>query len=178
VHFNKRIDMSRIGEIQELYTYNRWATSRILEATSALTDEQYRRDLGNSFPSVSDTLLHIVTSEWIWLSRWEGTSPRGMPAEWNNISHEQLRAVWTSVQERQSAFLDSLTEPQLDAPISYTSTAGQPFTSLLWQMLRHVVNHSTYHRGQLTTMLRQLGAGTISTDLILFFRVTVNSVRE
>lgn len=162
--------MSRIGEIRRLYDYNRWAHGRVLDAAAALSEEQFTRDLGSSFPSVRDTLVHILAAEWVWLSRWQGVSPRGMPDGWAASGSGELRERWREFEGRQREFLSDLTEARLDEVISYRTTGGEPFDSPLWQMLRHVVNHSTYHRGQVITMLRQLGAEAPSTDLILFFR--------
>jgi uncharacterized damage-inducible protein DinB len=159
-----------LKEIQELYDYNRWANHRILDATAKLSQEQFTKDLRSSFPSIRDTLVHILSGEWIWLTRWKGNSPTGFPDTWDTLTREGLRKQWQEVERDQTAFLADLTEESLNRVIAYRNTAGQPFANPLWQMMRHVVNHSTYHRGQVTTMLRQLGAETVATDLILFFR--------
>lgn len=162
--------MSRIGEIQELYEYNRWANGRVLDAVAALSEEQFTKNLGSSFPSVRDTLVHVLASEWVWLSRWEGVSPRGMPDGWASSQYDELRSRWREVEERQRQFVSGVTEAELDEAISYQTTTGEGFRTVLWQMLRHVANHSTYHRGQVITMLRQLGSEAVSTDLIHFYR--------
>lgn len=161
--------MTRLDEIRQLYEFNRWANGRILEAAAALDPEPFDRDLGSSFPSVRATLAHILGAEWIWLSRWNGTSPTAPPA-WPLDDVASLRARWTEVEAGQAALLAALTEDRLDQVIDYRNLAGEPYRSPLWQMLRHVVNHSSYHRGQVTTMLRQLGAAAPATDLILYFR--------
>jgi uncharacterized damage-inducible protein DinB len=67
-------------EISKLFAYNRWANARTLGPSSTLTAEEYGRTLGGSFPSVGETLAHIYAAEWIWLERWQGRSPRGLPA--------------------------------------------------------------------------------------------------
>jgi uncharacterized damage-inducible protein DinB len=164
--------MARVREILQLYEYNRWANHRVLDAASALWEEDFTRDLGSSFGSVRDTLVHILASEWIWLSRWEGRSPREIPHGWATSGYAELRSHWTDVEERQRRFVAELTDARLDEVVSYRNTSDEQFHAPLWQMLRHVVNHSTYHRGQVITMLRQLGAEACSTDLILFFRST------
>jgi len=93
-----------------------------------------------------------------------------VPAGWKESSYEELRNRWEEVEGEQSAFLSKLDEGSLRQVIRYRNTAGEPFESSLSRMLRHVVNHSTYHRGQVVTMLRQVGAEAPATDLILFFR--------
>lgn len=159
-----------IEEIRELFEYNRWANGRVLGAAARLSAEEFTRDLGSSFPSVRATLAHMLSSEWIWLSRWQGSSPAGMPESWDLSTIEALRARWGEVERGQEEFLARLTDGALGEVISYRNLRGEPNSAPLWQLLRHVVNHSTYHRGQVTTLLRQLGAEAVGTDLVLFYR--------
>jgi uncharacterized damage-inducible protein DinB len=161
----------RVDEVRQLYAFNRWATLRMLDAVAALSDEQFRRDMGNSFPSIRDTLVHIMSGEWVWLSRWQGTSPTAMPAGWGQLGLDDLVSEWARLDDALQAFVAQLAEPDLDRSVSFRNLAGDPLVSTLSQMLRHVVNHSSYHRGQVTTMLRQLGASAPSTDLILYYRL-------
>ena len=82
-----------------------------------------------------------------------------------------LKARWFEVTREQTEFIASITENSLKTPITYVNTQGETFTYPLWQILQHVVNHSSYHRGQITTMLRQLGAKPEATDFLLFYDV-------
>ncbi|HSH45729.1 MAG TPA: DinB family protein [Longimicrobiales bacterium] len=166
--------MTRLEEIRELYEYNRWANQRMLEAVAALPEEDFVRDLGSSFPSIRDTLVHVLSAEWVWLSRMNGRSPRAFPAEWKLAGLGVLNAEWDKLARELEAFVAALSEPDLDRLIPYHNLAGRPFTSTLSQMLRHCVNHSSYHRGQVTTMLRQLGAAAPATDLIRYYRETAS----
>lgn len=168
--FDREREAGMVEEIRELYEYNRWANHRVLEAASGLTAEEFARDLRSSFPSVRDTLVHILGAEWIWLSRWQGTSPSGLPDSWDLSTLEAIRAHWSEVEREQMAFIAGLDEESLGRIAAYRNMKGEAFASPLWPMLRHVVNHSTYHRGQVTTLLRQLGAETVGTDLIAFYR--------
>ncbi len=154
--------------IRELYRYNDWANGRVVEAVSRLTREEFGRDLGSSYPSARDTLAHIVWAEWIWLQRWKGTSPRAVfPA--TDFPHEgALRARWLEVATEQRGFLEALTAERLLAVVRYANLQGQTWQYPLWRQMYHVVNHSSYHRGQLTTMLRQLGARSVPTDFLVF----------
>ncbi len=161
---------TRLTEIQTLYDYNTWANRRILDASAVITDEQFARNLGNSFPSIQDTLVHIHFAEWLWLARWNGSSPSTLPVEWVITSLKDLRSRWNETEKQLNDFIASLSEEKLDKGISYMNTSGQSFTNPLWHLLRHVVNHSTYHRGQVVTMLRQLDAAAVSTDFVLYFR--------
>lgn len=162
--------MTRLDELRELFDYNRWARDRILDVAAALTPEDFARDMGSSFPSVRDTLVHIMSAEWVWLSRLRGVSPDGMPSEWKTLAPDGIRAAWRELDASITTYLASLHDADLDRVLEYRNIAGQPFSSTVQQILRHVINHSTYHRGQLTTMLRQLGATPPATDLILYYR--------
>lgn len=159
-----------IDEIRRLYAYNRWANHRILDAAGKLDPESWTVDLGSSFPSIQATLAHILAAEWIWLSRWQGTSPTGLPPSWNLSTLEEIRARWADVENAREELLAALTDEDLDKAIAYRNLKGEPLMNTMGEMLRHVVNHSTYHRGQVVTMLRQIGAEAPSTDLILFYR--------
>jgi len=158
-----------VEEIRELYAYNRWANARILGAAAALDPAAFARDMGSSFPSVRDTLVHILAAEWVWLSRWQGTSPIGLPT-WDLSTCDEVRERWAEVEREQQAFIARLTDADIRRSMAYRDTRGRAWENELGQMLRHVVNHSSYHRGQVITMLRQLGAETVATDLIRYYR--------
>jgi uncharacterized damage-inducible protein DinB len=162
--------MTRADEIRDLFAYNRWANLRILDAAAALDDDALARDLGSSFPSVLATIAHLLDADWLWLRRWLGESPTAMPADWDRSSLDALRATWDDIEADRTALLARLDDPALAREVSYRDMAGTPWTSRMDDMLRHVVNHSTYHRGQIVTMLRQLGATPPATDLIAYHR--------
>lgn len=157
-------------EMDDLFAYDRWANRRVLDACAALPAEAVRRDLGSSFPSVLATLAHVLLSEWIWLERWNGRSPVAAPDAWDLSTLERMSEEWARVENAQAVFLRSLTEDALRGPVAYRNTRGQQFTAPLGQLMRHMVNHSTYHRGQIATMLRQLGHAPPATDLVLYHR--------
>jgi len=156
-------------DIEQFFEYNRWANERVLAAASRLTAEQFTKDLSNSFPSIRDTLVHMVWAEWIWLMRWRGESPKIIfdPADFPTIA--RLKEKWREIEIGQVDFIDTLAEESLAIVIAYFNTKGEEWKYPLGHMMQHVVNHASYHRGQITTMLRQLGAEAMSTDYLLFF---------
>jgi len=160
-----------VSYLRELYAYNRWANGQTLGAAERLTPEQLTRDCHSSFRSVRDTLAHILGAEWIWLERWHGRSPRALLSAGEFSTVGALRERWAEVEAGQQAFLATLTEGALLRRIAYINTKGERWEYAQWQMLAHVVNHSTYHRGQVTTMLRQLGGTPADTDLLTFYDV-------
>jgi uncharacterized damage-inducible protein DinB len=155
--------------IRELYLYNHWANQRALASVASLSAEEFTREMGNSFASVRDTLAHILGAEWIWLERWLGRFPKALLPASDFPTVETLRRRWDTVRQDYDRFLQTLTPDRLQQPLSYLNRAGEPFTYPLWQQMAHVVNHSTYHRGQITTLLRQLRAEPQSTDLLDYY---------
>ena len=160
-----------VADLTTLIDFHYWARDRVLDAVAQLTPEQYTRDLGSSFPSVRDTLVHLYSAEWAWLQRWQGTSPTAMLAPSGFPDVSTLRKAWVEHESRLRAFAESLGPEAVTRQFDYTALDGRPFRSRFTEMLQHVVNHGTYHRGQVTTMLRQLGPPPAkSVDLIVFYR--------
>jgi uncharacterized damage-inducible protein DinB len=159
-----------VQDFRLLYDFNAWANHRILDACEPLTDEQFTRDLGNSFPSVRDTLCHISGAEWIWLERWHGRAPNVIPSPADRPNLESVRQRWSEIERDLLDYVASLTPKDVQRVMNFKTLSGVPHSQPLWQCLQHVANHSTYHRGQVTTMLRQLGAKGVSTDMIAFYR--------
>jgi len=158
-------------DLQTLIHYHYWARDRLLKAVETLTPEQYNKDLGNSFKSIRDTLTHIYAAEWAWHSRWQGVSPTALLPTDTFADLAALRRAWTELEQKMRAFVDGLEEQDVARVIEYKLLSGDAGASPTWQMVQHVVNHASYHRGQITTMLRQLGAAPPkSTDLITFYR--------
>jgi uncharacterized damage-inducible protein DinB len=157
-------------DIDRLYSFNRWATARTLESVQPLSEEQLHRDLTSSFPSVFATLVHTLSADWIWLERWNGSSPTGWPEAERMKTLADLRGRWDLVEAGQGSFIATLDDAALGQRISYRNLKGDPFTDPLGDTLQHVVNHGTYHRGQIATMLRQLGAKPQGIDFISWSR--------
>ena len=158
------------ADIRTLYEYDRWANARVLDAVAKLSKDQFTKDMGSSMRSIRDTLVHVLSGERVWLARWNGSSPRTMMDPKSLPTVEALRAAWVELEREFVAFLGPLTDDRLRGVLAYKTTEGKPYAQPLWQQMAHLANHSTYHRGQVTTMLRQLGAAPIGTDLITFFR--------
>lgn len=157
-------------EMRTLYDYNAWADRRAMEAASKLTTEQFVKPLGSSFGSVRDTLAHIYGAEFIWLERFQGNSPSGLPDVTQFADHASLHAAWTPLETRLLEFVRGLSQADIDRVMEYKTFKFGTYKNPLWQSMQHVVNHGTYHRGQVTTLLRQLGAEPILTDLMHFYR--------
>jgi uncharacterized damage-inducible protein DinB len=157
-------------DIRQLYDYNTWANHRAIDAAAALTAEQFTKPLGSSFASVRDTLAHIHGAEWIWLGRFQGRSPASLPDVTQFANLASLRERWLEHEARLLGFVRGVTQADLDRVMEYKTLKFGVYRNPLWQSMQHLVNHGTYHRGQVTTLLRQLGALPILTDLMHFYR--------
>ena len=156
-------------QILETYTsYNLWANKKILDLLAeniSLLDKEVK----SSFTSLRKTINHIWFAEEIWHKRLHGESPTSLAEPTNDFA-----AFTKQLLARSQSFIDAVKnndENYLQAPNTYKAIVGTPFTNPQWEMIMHCMNHSTYHRGQIVTMLRELGATAIpSTDMIGYFR--------
>jgi uncharacterized damage-inducible protein DinB len=147
--------------------YSRWASERSLDAARVLTADELARDLGNSYGGVAGTLEHIFQADRVWLSRVEGSPRLTLCDPGETWTLESLAAEWADVASRWRAWAE--TTDDFEANLQYKNLAGQDHGLPLWQLVLHLVNHATYHRGQITTMLRQLGHKPVATDLHVFY---------
>src|SRR5437870_12251085 len=159
----------RIEAFRALYDYNPWAAHRLLDACPALSREQFTRDLGAGFPSVRDTLVHLLDGEWFWLERWPGRSPAGLPPANRFSDLAGIRARWSEVEGELLRFVAGRTAEDLARVQHYRTTEGNPNSQPLWQMLQHLANHGSYHGGQAAAMLRQIVAEPVATVLSLYY---------
>ena len=159
------------ADLRTLVDFNYWARDRMLVAVEPLPADQYVRDLGNSFRSIRDTVVHTYSAEWVWYTRWQGESPTA-PIPFDRFPDlAGLGTAWRELERSIRGFVDGLDDAAFARVLDYRLMNGQPGRSAYWQMIQHVVNHGSYHRGQVTTMLRQLGAPPPkSTDLIAYYR--------
>jgi uncharacterized damage-inducible protein DinB len=157
-------------EFRTLYEFDAWANARTLNACAALTPEQLTRNLGNSFGSVRDTLGHILGAQIVWIERLTGSTPVGLPSPDSFPDLASVRAKWAETEPRLHAYVNSLTQADIDRVLEYRNLKGVTFHDQIGQILQHLANHGSYHRGQVTTLLRQLGAKPVNTDMIGFYR--------
>jgi uncharacterized damage-inducible protein DinB len=153
-----------------LLDYTVWANHRVMRVAATLAPDDFKRDLGSSHGGVRGTLTHMMGAEWIWLERFKGVSPtRGIDeSEFADIV--ALRDRWTLIEEHRADWLLSLREQDCAASVSFRTLAGVAYETPLWQLVQHVANHASYHRGQVITLMRQLGARVASTDMLFWDR--------
>ena len=140
--------------IRGLYDYHRWANRRLFEVAANLGDP-VTRDMGKhwSVPTVKGMFAHIYGADFIWLSRWKGSSPGRLPGDADFATLADLRARWDDLETEQRAFVHGLAEADLARPVTYKNTRGDQFSAPLGPLLQHVANHATHHRSELATMV-------------------------
>jgi Uncharacterized protein conserved in bacteria len=166
----RRLKMTK-EYFKELASYNAWANAQVCNWILQLSNEQWGQQVTSSFNSIEATVLHVVSAENIWLQRFQELEH----TEWLQSSFsgtkEELVDIWRNVFRDIKTFLETFEESKLHAPLHFKTLNGTPDAKPYYQVFAHMFNHSTYHRGQLVTMLRQVGFTEVaSTDLLNFYR--------
>jgi uncharacterized damage-inducible protein DinB len=144
-----------------------WANRTMLDALEKLTEEQYRRPFESSFKSIELTAIHIMKAEEFLLAGASGADVhRTRPEEVPTLA--ALRARWAELEGRWRSFIEGLTEEGLRAPCTVRFASGEQFTLQVWQVIHQFMVHAPYHRGQVVTLLRQVGAPTFKTDALQY----------
>ena len=156
--------------IQTLYHYSAWANQKILDTAAKASAEQFLAEVGVSYSSLRDTLVHVMSSQWMWLMRWTGTSPRSRlePAEYPDLA--SVRARWGEIEADSQQFLAELTPARLGGVVNYLTTEGEPRSYPLWQLMLQQVNHATQHRSEAAVMLTQFGHSPGDLDFVIYLR--------
>ena len=176
--------MALVEQYQALARYNRWMNERLYELCAGLTDEARKRNVGAFFRSIHGTLNHILLADRAWLGRFTGDralagsrDAAGGPIAMTGRLDQELYADFAQLRRERAAtdaaierWAAALDPARLEAPFAYRGTSGQSFEHPLWWAVGHFFNHQTHHRGQATTLLRQLGHDPGVTDLIALLR--------
>src|SRR5262245_39355453 len=134
----------------------------MFDALANLTSDQFTQELPNSFPSIRDTFVHLYTADWGWYLLWKGQPLTEFPAADSFSDLASVQGVWQDQERKVRVFVENLADADLSG---------------FWWKLLHLVNHASYHRGQVTTMLRQLNVDVPkSQDMIVFLSERSTSV--
>ena len=152
--------------MQRHLAYSEWASRRLLEGARALPPDELTRDFGSADKSILGTLVHVMAADRIWLSRVQGAGP-GPFLEDSDFSLEALAERWPGVWSGWQSVLEKADGSRV---VAYTDTKGRQYSNLLGDIVLHVVNHATHHRGQVAGFLRALGHRPPATDLTAMLR--------
>jgi uncharacterized damage-inducible protein DinB len=153
--------------LPSMFEYNRWADERLLAACSQLTDAQYAQEVGGSFPSIRGVVAHLAGAAHAWRTRFEGGVVTSLLPEGEVGTVEVALGL---IRVANDVLMREANRPaeELNQILSYRSIRGFDVSLPRWAALRHVVNHATYHRGQIANMMRQVGVAPPSTDYFLW----------
>lgn len=163
--------------------YNRWMNDKLYELCAELPDETRKRDMGAFFRSIHGTFNHILLADHAWMIRFTGDSDafrfrdeRGEPITVRSLDQEiygdfdLLRTVRRETDDRIIEWTTNLREEDLSTNLRYKTSSGETYEHCLWWAVSHFYNHQTHHRGQITTLLKQLGVDPGVTDLAVMLR--------
>jgi uncharacterized damage-inducible protein DinB len=147
--------------------YSGWASARLLEALAELTPEELTRDFQTADHSALGTMVHIYWANLLWLARFE-QQPQPLPRLDMPLAELQVEAP--ALQQEMTQWAAALTDASAAEALSYRDMRGNPYTQPIWQLVLHVVNHATHHRGQVAGFLRSMGHKPPSLDLVAYYR--------
>ncbi len=157
-----------VKTLKQHLAYSAWASRRLVEAAAKLSEAELTRDFGTTDKSVLGTLVHVFAADRVWLARVRGH----VPGRFIDLEHDMkmsvLEADWPAVLTGWQEYLDGIAD--LTAPVSYKDLKGNAYATPLWQIVLHVVNHATHHRGQAVGFLRTMGHPPPPLDLIFHYR--------
>ncbi len=158
--------------LQQHLAYNVWANGKIAEFIAKADEKLFDTEVKSSFPTLRKTVYHVWDAEFIWLKRLQGESLNDWPSKNFTGSKAEALKAWTDGSKSLHDFIAGKDETYCQEVCHYKNVKGDAFKSTVEEIIMHVVNHSTFHRGQMVTILRQLGFTELSsTDLITFTRL-------
>ena len=156
--------------LQQYAAYNVWANSKIMEAAGLLGADDLEREIMSSFSSITKTATHMMEVENVWWERLQLVE-KATPPGWFNGSFSELSDKLISLSRQWQSWVEKADEARIDHVFAWYNFKKEYFKEPVYKMLLHLFNHQTHHRGQIVTMLRQLGVDKIpSTDFIVFAR--------
>lgn len=155
------------------YRYDEWATTKIFDAASGLSQAQFSAEGPIPHGTIQQTLLHMLTVQRRFVSWWDGSrSAQAAYALTADLATypdlESVRAYWQQIAEQTRAFVDALTDEDATRRFATTAPDGSEFGFLLWQMMQHVSIHNTQHRSEIAVMLTEAGCSPGDVDLIFY----------
>jgi len=156
--------------IRHHLAYNAWANQRLLEAVAPLTPELRSRDFGSAYKSIQGTLTHCLRAERSWLRRIDQGAAEHLFSAADEEGWDALVAEWLRIQQAWRDWAASLSDSDASRVIDYKDLKDNTWSNSLWQIVLHVVNHSTHHRGQVSAFLRASQIGPPTLDFIAFVR--------
>lgn len=157
--------------LQQYSAYNLWANKILLQAISELTDDQINKEITSSFSSILKTLIHMLDTESIWWQRLKLSENIDIPSADKSLTFSDISNKLIQSSNNWADWVKQANEVNINHVFEYRNSKKELFKQPVSEVIMQVVNHQTYHRGQLVTMMRQAGVTKIpGTDYVLFCR--------
>lgn len=149
--------------------YSAWASQRLMDAAAKLSQEELARDFKTADKSVLETLVHVYAADRIWLTRVRGEQ-RASFIDPEDRDLAVLQKEWPRLHERWKAWMNNVSDDTVARVIAYKDTKGRDYSQPVWQIVLHLVNHGTHHRGQVSGFLRAMDHTPPPLDMIAYYR--------
>lgn len=152
-----------------LTDYMLWVNGRLINWIDQINEEQWMREIDSSFNSVEKTTLHLVSAEKVWVDFWSNTNdPVFLSREFSGNKAEMIE-IWKTTSQDLKQIIDRYLADEFSFKVHFKWPNGRETEMDFWKTFAHYINHATYHRGQLVTLLRQVGYSELSsTDLATY----------
>ncbi|MEI9918576.1 MAG: DinB family protein [Bacteroidota bacterium] len=148
----------------KLLQYNTWANRLISTTIEPTSNNLFEKSVGGSFGSLKATIVHLLESDYLWLQRFNGIPIADLPS-WNTSTASAINKIWNPLQDEMIALAEKITPTQ---NIHFITRKGIPFNLPFEEIVTHLSHHGSYHRGQLTNIIRELGLKPVATDYFIF----------
>ena len=158
-----------VKDLEVLYDYGYWANRKLFDVISHLTPEQFTQAVAGSYGSIRNTMVHVLSAEWGWLSRCGGPErgPALKPGDYPAV--ESLVETWGKVEGYVREFLSKLKDEDLARHAEYMNPRGEKRSMPLGELMQHAASHGVHHRGQVALLLRVLGYAPGNFDVLFYY---------
>ncbi len=150
------------------FEYSLWASLKVLEASEKLPLDTLEKERGNSFGGILATLTHIFLADRVWFKRFTGDPYFAFAQPGDAFDLPKLKTEWPKVMNEFTAWIRAQEDSKFEEKLFWRNIKGEDKEELMYKILLHIVNHGTYHRGQVITMIKQAGGEVVSTDLVYY----------
>lgn len=155
--------------IQTITAYSWWAQHKIWQCTLTVADDDFVRPVDYSVGSLHQQVVHVLWAEDVWYSRIHAL-PRPDHSHLTLPTRADVRAAWDDVEDRWKVYVAALTPLELERVVTFTRGSGEQLSLPVWQIIAHIVNHGTDHRGQMLRIIHDMGGETFEQDMFFYLR--------
>jgi uncharacterized damage-inducible protein DinB len=158
-----------VKDLKDMFDYGYWANRKLFDVVSQLTPEQFRQPVAGSYGSIRNTLVHVLSAEWGWLSRCGGPERGEALKPDDYVTAESLLEAWGRVEGYVREFLSKLRDEDLARNVEFMNPRGEKRSMALGELMQHAAVHGVHHRGQVALLLRLLGHVPGNFDVLFYY---------